>query len=364
MTTLINIVFIKSSNLFEHLFGFFLPTGDLFRLVPLLRIDTISYITKILNLGLRLTVNMIESQKLLKIFLVFTCIPVIKRSVTLLVFTCIPVIVKSVALLIFIISFTFIIDVFTPQELISLSCIPLIGVKGYCSNSQAGLGSRAYSIKRLTNSERNSFTISPELDEVMIGLCLGDLGVRKHRRGVNAILQFEQGVINEGYLLHLYDLFKAYCGTGPKILTRKPNKVTGKIYQIIRFATYSLPCLNYYYGLFYVDSVKRIPLNIGELLTPIGLAYWCMDDGYLQTSGNSFNICTDSYTLNEVELLIKVLKQNFDLDCTYQRKRKNQYRIYIKAGSMDKFRSLVTPYFHESMMYKLTVKGLEQEIIK
>ena len=62
---------------------------------------------------------------------------------------------------------------------------------------------------------------------------------------------------------------------------------------------------------------------------------------------------TDSYTFAEIQLLIKILKENFDLNCTYNKRGKDGYRIYIMTDSMDKFRSLVTPYFHESMMYKL-----------
>lgn len=79
-----------------------------------------------------------------------------------------------------------------------------------------------------------------------------------------------------------------------------------------------------------------------------------MDDG--SRISNGFHLCTNSYTLSEVELLIKVLKQNLDLNCTYHihKQRKDQYRIYIKSDSINKFRSIVSPYFHESMMYKLT----------
>lgn len=80
-----------------------------------------------------------------------------------------------------------------------------------------------------------------------------------------------------------------------------------------------------------------------------------MDDGNKKENG--FYLNTDSYTLSEVELLIKVLKENFDLNCTYHEKGKNSNRIYIKVDSMDKFRSFISPYFHESMMYKLMVSS-------
>ena len=57
-------------------------------------------------------------------------------------------------------------------------------------------------------------------------------------------------------------------------------------------------------------GVKVIPANIGELLTPIGLAYWFGDDGYYHKLTGGFYFSTNSYTLAENELLVKVLKGN------------------------------------------------------
>lgn len=101
---------------------------------------------------------------------------------------------------------------------------------------------------------------------------------------------------------------------------------------------------------FYPNGKKIVPINIDKLLTPIGLAYWSMDDGC--KLGKGFKISTNSYTKEEVELLVKVLKNKFDLNSTIHNFGKDQYTIYIKSDSMDKFKSLVTPYFHSSMLYK------------
>lgn len=210
---------------------------------------------------------------------------------------------------------------------------------------------RSYCTKRLTNVEKESFSISPDLHNIIIGSMLGDLNINKQHN--NARLRFEQGLIHEAYIIALYNLFKNYCPSGIVPLKRNPDHRTGVVYTNLRFITYSLPCFNYYYDLFYVNGVKIVPLNIGELLTPEGLAYWAMDDGCKK--GKNFYLSTDSYTLSEVELLIKVLQENFDLNCTYHMRSKDRYRIYIRTDSMDKFRSLVTPHFHSSMMYKLTV---------
>lgn len=84
-----------------------------------------------------------------------------------------------------------------------------------------------------------------------------------------------------------------------------------------------------------------------------------MDDG--SKTGTGFRLNTQSYTKVENLLLIQILKDKFDLDCSLHLSGNNQQRIYIKTRSMLKFKDLVSPYFHESMMYKLTeVKDISE----
>lgn len=214
-----------------------------------------------------------------------------------------------------------------------------------------GFLSRPYSSKRLTNAEKNSFCITLDLHNIIIGSLLGDLYINKQCN--NSRLEFKQSLDNKDYVYHLFELFSSYSNMDFPRHKEYLDKRNNKVYSSVGFATFSLPCFNYYHDLFYDNGVKIVPLNIGELFTSVGLAYWAMDDG--GKSRNNFYLNTDSFSLNEVELLIKVLKQNFDLNCTYHIKRKDQYRIYIKSDSMDKFRKLVTPHFHPSMLYKLEI---------
>ena len=102
----------------------------------------------------------------------------------------------------------------------------------------------------------------------------------------------------------------------------------------------------------YVNGVKRIPLNIGELLTARSLAYWLMDDSYKHSSGLS--ICTESYSEQEVLLLISFLKEKFNIDSNPMKRNSNKFRIYIKSKSLNDLRKLVSPYFLPSMMYKIS----------
>jgi hypothetical protein len=78
-----------------------------------------------------------------------------------------------------------------------------------------------------------------------------------------------------------------------------------KEYSAIKFQRFSLNCFNKYRELFYnSEGVKIIPDNLENLLTAKGLAYWLMDDGY--KSGKYFYICTESFSLNEQKMLIKI----------------------------------------------------------
>jgi len=94
------------------------------------------------------------------------------------------------------------------------------------------LPKRACSLVRKGNwEERAQFTLSSKLNEILIGLLLGDLYILKQR--VNPSLTFRQGIKHEDYLRYLYDLFKDFCPSGPTIQIHAPDKRTGKVYSAI-----------------------------------------------------------------------------------------------------------------------------------
>jgi len=179
----------------------------------------------------------------------------------------------------------------------------------------------------LTKGEKEAFSLSSELTDIIVGLVLGDLNIQKDKRAVNgnARLRFVQGTVHKEYLLEVYELLKDYCSVGPKITTHLPDKKTGIVHSSIRFSTYSLPCFNFLHDLFYPDGIKIIPKNIGELLTPLSLAYWLGDDGSFCKSSRRVVLCTESFTPNEVRLLINALNSKWDLKC-YEYKRGDSYR--------------------------------------
>lgn len=125
----------------------------------------------------------------------------------------------------------------------------------------------------------------------------------------------------EKYFYSLYQLLKPLVGKDPAILTRKPDKRTGKIYKSIYFRTLAFPCLNEFYDLFYKDKVKIVLENLDVLLTPVGLAYWIMDDGGITVNKQTV-LHTRFFSKKEVLYIIKVLEKNSDLKTRIEEKEK------------------------------------------
>ena len=136
-----------------------------------------------------------------------------------------------------------------------------------------------------------------------------------------------------------------------------PNPNTGKAITQYAFSIKSLPSLTLLHSQWYEWSeskkrfIKIIPLNLDELLTPIGLAHRIMEDGF--KSGNGVSLITESFTLAEVELLKKVLESKFELIVTIQNRQTSAgnkgYRLRISSHSRDKLLSLIKFYFISSI---------------
>jgi hypothetical protein len=75
-----------------------------------------------------------------------------------------------------------------------------------------------------------------------------------------------------------------------------------------------------------------------------------MDDGSWTPSGFYFN--TEALTFKECYLLAALLHYRFGVFTTIQLQA-GKPMIKITAKSMPLFRTIVTPHFHQSMLYKL-----------
>jgi len=190
---------------------------------------------------------------------------------------------------------------------------------------------------------------------VVIGSLLGDCYANS-RSVEGTRLCYRQSIIHKDYFFWLYKFYcdRGYCSNlEPRIHTiilKKGEKKTEHFRY--EFNTFTFRSFNWIHKMFYKKGKKYIHPEIENYLTPLALAIWIMDDGGWTKYG--VRIATNDFELKEVEFLIRVLKNKFNLDCTIQYlKDIDRYSIYIKSSSILTLRELIVPYLHFSMLYKV-----------
>lgn len=184
-------------------------------------------------------------------------------------------------------------------------------------------------ITRLSSADRALITLPQEIKDILIGIILGDAHIVKRSSTGNSRLVYAQSSIeHKEYFNYVFSFFKPFCVNGytPQSRIVKDNR-TKKTYSAISFTTMQLPCFNVYREMFYPSNVKRIPDNIYELLTPRGLVFWIMDDG--SRHGLGLHLSVYAFSNEDVDKLMFVLQDKFNLRCWIHYNRDNKPRIYI-----------------------------------
>lgn len=78
-----------------------------------------------------------------------------------------------------------------------------------------------------------------------------------------------------------------------------------------------------------------------------------MQDGSRGTSKGLY-LCTDSFNHADVLRLSQYLKNRYQIKCSIHKAGAN-YRIYVLARYVESVKTLILPYMHESMLYKLGI---------
>ena len=209
----------------------------------------------------------------------------------------------------------------------------------------------------ISNANIINNILNNDFKSILIGSLLGDAHIRKFKED-KAFITFEQTIEHKDYIMFIYNKLKENSISlyDIKYYTRKDYRYNS-INKSIYFKTYNLELLKPFANMFLSEkNHKIIPLDIECHLDPIALAYWICDDGQLVKNGG-ITLCTDNYTLTEVELLIKALVNKYNIKCTIHNKKSKTdriyYRIYISKSSLDNIKSLLIPHMHVSFLYKL-----------
>jgi hypothetical protein len=161
--------------------------------------------------------------------------------------------------------------------------------------------------------------------------------------------------VQKEYVLWKYKILKPLVLTGPKLSFRNDeNKRRYKKswwFRTIRHPKFTKIYFNFYKTNRYRCGKKIVPESIAELIDPMALAIWIMDDG--SYSKNKIDISTYSFTLSEIVLLQKTLYSKFKILTNFYKDRDKGYRMYCNTVNTQRLIEVIHPYIISSMLYKI-----------
>lgn len=194
------------------------------------------------------------------------------------------------------------------------------------------------------------FPISQFQREVINGCLLGDGRLECRSEEGDARLRIHHGHKQKDFVFWKYELLKNLVSCPPRKIVCWRNPENNKRYFSWYFHTLTLKQFREYYQAFYQNKRKKLPEKISEILTPISLAAWIMDDGCL--SQNSIILNTHNFSLTENRVLQKVFKKKFNFNSGINRDR-NKWRLRISKNDFQRLKKLIEPYIIPSMRYKI-----------
>ena len=187
--------------------------------------------------------------------------------------------------------------------------------------------------------------LPPEAHSVIVGTLLGDAYLYP-----NGTLQIEHSFDHRSYVDWKYERLGAIVGKSPMLVERRDQR-TGRVYRSTRF--YTKAVLKGFRDHFYRDRRKIVPSHIGDLLDPMAVAVWFMDDGSRGArtpKGLVFN--TSGFTAQEQMLLRSVLAEKFGVEVSIHSVGMG-FQLYVRSKSFERFVVLISPHVVPVMRYKI-----------
>jgi recombination protein RecA len=197
--------------------------------------------------------------------------------------------------------------------------------------------------------------LSEQQWQVVLGGLMGDSALSWGQGGHAARLRWGHGAKQEAYGDWKMSLFsnigvsRSKNAKGAVFYDMKPLAELAELRRVV----------------YMVDGKKTITSEYLKALTPLALAIWFMDDGSFtlrskglqeRTKGGSgrVEICVEGLTEGSQERLLEYLRDERGLDVALLSRGTRRFRslIFTTAASK-KFLTLVAPYIHPSMAYKL-----------
>lgn len=182
--------------------------------------------------------------------------------------------------------------------------------------------------------------------QILLGTLLGDASIGKLQKKERTFrISWQHCMKQEQYALwkaenslNNYSIFKR------STLDVRTNKIYHSITCYSRKDNYL-----YYRELFYKEH-KEVSQEILNMLEPLGVAVWFMDDGSLYYNGNNchLTLAVNGFNEESVNRIILYFKNNYNIN--FKKAQKLIRLTSVKEVQL--FESFFKQYYHNSMNYK------------
>jgi len=211
----------------------------------------------------------------------------------------------------------------------------------------------------MDNHVGRQFCISQFQKEVIDGCLLGDGRLECRSKQGSARLRTHHGWKQKELVFWKYKILKNLVFCPPRKIICWRNPKNDENYHSWYFHTRTFSEFKDLYKRFYSNGRKILPKDIPNLLTPITLAVWVMDDGCYDKGTVILN--TQNFSLRENKILQKIFKRKFNLILKINKDR-DGWRLRLNRHDFPRLRDLINSYIIPSMRYKIV--PVETESIK
>lgn len=231
------------------------------------------------------------------------------------------------------------------RELYLVDLLPEVQIARRYGVSQVAIGQlrKKWGIPTLGQSGRIGARLPPltgTLRDVLVGSLLGD-GHLKAVSPNTAVFDERHSVKQEPYITWKARAFGPYF----KSFYRWNKKSGDKTYTGCGFRSVTCARLKPFHDLFYPGGKRIFPANLPELITPLALAVWFMDDG---SRGPRISFGLDDLSLHRAVESLQALGLTPRIYGTGSNKTLGF------PGQSHVFHALVSPHVPDCMAYKLT----------
>lgn len=201
---------------------------------------------------------------------------------------------------------------------------------------------------------RNSF-LSKNCKDIILGSLLGDASLKINERYRNARFSFRHSIKQKEYFFWKKDELREISGERSFWKTKIKDGFGG---QKLRYQSLARPELTELYNLTHKKGVFKIRRKWLNIITPLSLAIWWLDDGSIIGNGRKGVFCTDHFSYEEQKILSRYLKKVWGINVhigkitrKWMGEEKTYYRLWIRSSEeLKKFLRLILPYIKVAEM--------------